>query len=141
MRFHWELDAGLPRPRCNVPVFGLDGKRLATPDLIDPVAGVVGEYDGAVHLEGAQRSKDLDREHLFRSHGLEYVTMLAGDAPDPTRFIQRLQAAYDRAADIPESRRRWTIEAPEWWRDTTTVAARRALDDYWRGRLLGYRAA
>ena len=55
MRLVWELDAGHPRPLCNVPLFDRHGRHLATPDLVDPGAGVVGEYDGAVHLTGAQR--------------------------------------------------------------------------------------
>ena len=67
--------------------------------------------------------------------------MLAGDLPDPTRFIARLRSAYERAADIPTSRKRWTIEQPSWWVDTATVAARRSLDPILRRRLLGYRAA
>ena len=141
MRLTWELDGGFPRPLCNVPIFGPDGRFIGTPDLVDPDAGVVGEYDGALHLGGARRSKDLDREHLFRSHGLEYVTMLAGDVPDPTRFLERLAAAYERAADIPTSRRQWTLDRPDRWVDTTTVAARRALDDRHRERLLRYRVA
>lgn len=141
MRMCWEVDAGMPPPVCNVPVFGPDGRLLGTPDLLDPVAGVAGEYDSALHLTGQARSRDERREHLFRSHGLEYVTMLTGDAGDPTHFIRRLLAAYDRAADIPASRRRWTIEPPGWWRDTTTVEARRALDADTRRRLLAHRAA
>ena len=40
-----------PRPLCNVPVFDRFGQHIGTPDLLDPVAGVVGEYDGALHLE------------------------------------------------------------------------------------------
>jgi hypothetical protein len=137
----WQYDGGYPRPLCNVPVFGPDGSLLGTPDLIDPVAGVVGEYDGSLHLHGEQRRVDQEREHLFRSHGLEYTTMLAGDVRDPSGFLRRLAAAYDRAADIPPSRRTWTIEQPPWWTDTSTVAARRALDAASRARLLRYRRA
>jgi hypothetical protein len=137
----WEHDARLPRPLCNVPVFDLAGKLLGTPDLLDPVAGVIAEYDGAPHLEGAQRSKDVVKEGRFRSHGLECATMLAGDVREPSGFIARLMAAYDRAADIPPNRRLWTIEQPAWWQDTTTVAARRALDEASRARLLTYRIA
>ena len=141
MRLVWKLDAGLPRPRCNVPVFDCRGRHIGTPDLIDLEHGVVGEYDGALHLQGAQRSRDLQREELFRSHGLEYVTMLTGDSPDPTAFIKRLVSAYSRAADIPVGRKRWTTEPPSWWHDTSTVMARRALGDDLRARLLRYRAA
>lgn len=141
MQLLWEVDAGMPRPLCNVPVFGPEGSLLGVPDLIDPAAGVVGEFNGALHLAGGRRVRDLVREDLFRSHGLECVTMDAGDFPDSTGFLVRLLAAYDRAADIPASRRRWTLERPSWWRDTTTVAARRALDDRARSRLLAHRVA
>jgi hypothetical protein len=67
--------------------------------------------------------------------------MLTGDVRDPTAFLARLEAAYDRASDIPASRRRWTLEQPPWWQDTTTVARRRALDEHLRDRLLAHRAA
>jgi hypothetical protein len=137
----WALDAGLPWPLHNVPVFGPGGRFLGTPDLIDPAAGVVGEYDGALHLPGERRSKDVHREGLFRSHGLECATMLAGDSPDPSAFVRRLHAAYDRAADIPESRRLWTLDRPAWWIDTTTVELRRSLTAAQRDRMLRYRAA
>jgi hypothetical protein len=127
MRLVWDQDAGLPTPLCNVPVFDLAGNHLGTPDLFDPDAGVVGEYDGALHLERDRRSRDIVREEGFRAHGLECVTALSGDLRSPGPFVQRLLAAYDRAAGIPTSRRRWTLEQPHWWVDTSTVARRRAL--------------
>ena len=132
---------GLGRPLHNRPVFDLDGRHLGTPDLVDPVAGVVGQYDGRLHLAGARRLRDLGGEEAYRSHGLEVVTMLAGDRRDPRPFVARLTGAYQRAADLPAHRRRWTIEQPDWWHDTSTVAARRALPPHLRGRLLRYRAA
>jgi hypothetical protein len=141
MRLCWELDARCPRPLCNQPVFRTDGTLLGVPDLIDPDHGVVGEYNGSLHLLGVQHGKDVDREAEFRRHGLEPVTMLAGDRQDSGRFIGRLHEAYERSAEVPRSRRRWTLDQPSWWRDTTTVAARRGLDDYWRARLLAHRVA
>jgi hypothetical protein len=137
----WHLDAELPPPLFNVPVFDPAGNPLGTPDLIDPVAGVVGQYNGAPHLAGARYAKDVAKDDLFRRHGLECVTMVAGDVRDPSSFVARLLAAYDRAADTPPARRRWTTERPSWWIDTATVAARRALTPGQRARLLRYRAA
>ncbi|HET8665300.1 MAG TPA: hypothetical protein VFM08_13370 [Nocardioides sp.] len=139
MRRTWEHDAGLPRPLCNRPVFDLNGRHLGTPDLIDPVAGVLGEYNSALHLEGAQRSIDVDREARFRAAGLECVEMLTGDLTDPFPFIRRLRGAYARAARIPVADRRWTIEPPAWWVPTFTVEQRRNLTPAERERLLGYR--
>lgn len=141
MGLEWELDAGFPRPLHNQPVFDLRGRLLGTPDLLDPEHGVLGQYDGALHLAGAQRMKDLAREEDFRSHGLQCVVKVAGDRRDPTAYFLRLRRAYERAAETPPSRRLWTIEQPSWWQDTTTVAARRALDDHARHRLLAHRIA
>jgi hypothetical protein len=139
MRLTWTFDAGRPRPMCNVPIFDRAGRHLGTPDLLDPEAGIVGEYDGALHLLGHQRARDVRREHAFRSAGLEYVTMLAADNAEPSDFVRRVRGAYDRAKYEPESRREWTIVPPPWWIPTSTVADRRALDALQRERLLRHR--
>jgi hypothetical protein len=139
MRRMWEYDAGLPRPLCNRPVFDLHGRHLGTPDLIDPVAGVLGEYNGAVHLEGARRAHDVVREARFRAVGLEGVEMLAGDLANPYPFLARLREAYARAERMPASQRRWQVEPPPWWVPTFTVEQRRALDESQRERFLGLR--
>lgn len=139
MRLVWKLDADRPRPWCNRPVFDLYGRHLGTPDLIDPWAGVVGEYDGALHLKASAKSRDLDREEVFRSHGLEYVTMVAPDLRDPRAFIERLDSTYRRAERRPTSDRRWTLQQPNWWVDTSTVDARRALTPEQRDRFLRFR--
>lgn len=137
----WMVDAELPQVRYNCPVFDLGGRLIATPDVLDPVAGVYGQYDSALHLTASSRAVDVERDEALLRHGLEGAIMLAGDVADPTAFIGRLRAAYDRAADKPAGRRRWTIEQPSWWIDTTTVAARRALTPALRARLLAHRAA
>jgi hypothetical protein len=137
----WVLDAELPPPLYNVPVFDLEGNHIGTPDLLDPRSGVFGQYDGALHLTRSRREKDVDRDEAFRSHGLEGAIMVAGDVADPTAFIRRLKAAYDRAADRPPRHRRWTVERPEGWIETTTVAGRRALSSALRARLLAHRIA
>jgi hypothetical protein len=139
MRRAWQHEAELPRPLCNHPVFDLNGRHLGTPDLLDPAAGVVGEYNSVLHLEGAQRSRDVGREALFRSIGLEYVEMLTGDLVDHSAFLGRLRQAYARASRIPASERAWTIELPPWWVPTFTVKQRRNLDDDQRRRFLALR--
>ncbi|WP_426245661.1 hypothetical protein [Nocardioides sp. LHG3406-4] len=115
MRLVWELDAGLPRPLCNVPVFSRGGTLLGYPDLLDPVAGVVGEYDGAAHLSAVNRRHDVAREERFRDHGLEYFTLVAGDLGDLAAVVRRMLRARSRARFLPENDRRWTLEAPAWW--------------------------
>jgi hypothetical protein len=116
MRLVWVLDAGLPTPLCNQPVFGRDGRLLGYPDLFDPEAGVVGEYDGADHLEQDRRRGDLGREQIFRNHGLEYFTVVRGDLRDRPLVVRRMLDARTRAHRRPAGERDWTLEAPSWWR-------------------------
>ena len=116
MRLNWELDAGFPRPLCNKPVFDLDGNLLGYPDLFDPVAGVVGEYDGADHVERDRRRHDAAREQRFRDHGLEYFELVRGDLAHPGLVVQRMQSTRRRARFLPPDQRTWTLEPPPWWR-------------------------
>jgi hypothetical protein len=125
-RLDWTELVGT-RPLTNRPLFDLEGHHLGTPDLIDPVTGVLGEYDGPLHLEGARRTADLKREGIFRGHGLHPVTMVAGDRRDQTAFQDRLRVAYAAATREPVADRRWTHTPPSWWVPTWTVAQRRAL--------------
>lgn len=136
MRLRWTEEARCPRPRCNLPVFDLHGRHLGTPDLFDPLHGVAGEYDGAVHLIGAQRARDVRREALFREAGVEVVTVVAGEPSGG--FVPRLRQAYARA---PHHHRGWTVVPPPWWVPTDTVAGRRRLTPTQRDRLLAYRHA
>ena len=140
MRLHWQLDLGLPHPLCNHPVFDLAGNHIGTPDLLDVEAGVVGEYDGGLHLAGERRASDIQRESLFRRAGLEYVTMTSIDRRDPTHFLRRTKEARERALRLrPE--RRWTVDPPAWWTSTVTVEQRRSLTAADRERFLRHRAA
>ncbi len=141
MRVIWRRDAGLPRPVCNRPLFDLQGNFIGTPDLFDPETGVVGEYDGAPHLAGAQRRKDVEREARYRDHGCECFTMVAGDIAQPNRVVERMLNARERAARRGGSARNWTLELPPGWVSTHTVALRRALSEEQRRRFLGYRAS
>lgn len=65
--------------------------------------------------------------------------MMAGDLADRDPFRVRLREAYSRAARGAVADRGWTLQTPAWWRDTTTVEARRALSAYDRARLLAHR--
>ncbi|MEZ0579800.1 hypothetical protein [Nocardioides sp. MH1] len=120
----------------NRPVFDLAGRHVGTPDLIDPAAGVVIEYNGSDHLEPGQYLVDVRRDARFRDHYLEAVVRSAGDRRD--HFLTRVEAAYRRAGRR-RTPRTWTIEPPPGWISTDTVAARRALSPEDRARLLGYR--
>ena len=127
LRLIWEVDAGLPRPLANRPVFDAGGHHLATPDLLDAETGLVVEYDGDVHLSRSQRTHDLRRERRMREAGLDCLTVVAADVARPERLAVQLQHARRRAGLLARGPRAWTIEAPAWWRGTDTVAQRRAL--------------
>lgn len=126
MRLMWEASEPCPVLLCNPPVFDTDGRHLFTPDLLDPVAGVAGEYNGRVHLGDQPFRRDLDKEAAYRQHGIETVTMVSADRFDTDSFSRRLSAAYERARARPLTGS-WTLDQPEWWVDTSTVGRRRAL--------------
>ncbi|RYC13331.1 hypothetical protein EUA94_05515 [Nocardioides zhouii] len=140
MRGVWTRRAGLPRPRCNIPVFTLDGHHVGTPDLIDPGIGVVGLYHGESHLNLVGAAADIKKEAAYRDVGLEPVSMLATDWNDLPDFTRRLVAAVRRAR-ARQAPREWTVETPAWWTPTETVAQRRALASWERERYLRYRRA
>jgi hypothetical protein len=140
-RLVWRLDAGLPPPLCNRPVFDLSGHHIATPDFLDPESGCYGEYDGEIHLLGSRRSRDITRENDLRNLGLEGFTIVASDIAHPDRAVQKMTDARRRAKWEPESTRRWTTERPGWWTPTHTVDLRRQLTERQRVRFLRHRAS
>ncbi len=114
LRLMWELDARLPRPLVNRPVFDLRGRLLGIADLLDPVTGLVGEYDGADHRSAGRHSADVDRESRMRDAGLEVFRVTGPDLLQPRRVVGRIEAARGRARRLPQQRR-WTIEPPSDW--------------------------
>jgi hypothetical protein len=114
LRLVWVLDAGLPSPLCNRPIFDLDGRHLGTPDLLGLETGVVGEYDGKVHLNAARRAKDAARQCRFRDAGLEYFEVLGPDMHDRDLVVERMLSARTRALEARRPRR-WTVDPPDDW--------------------------
>jgi len=111
LRLTW-ASTGLPRPRCNAVVGTLGGEVVARVDLIDGRAGVVGEYDGAIHSSSQARQSDAARQERLEDLGLVVIRATADDVrtrPDRLRWSHRLVAAYRRASEQPASARRWRI--------------------------------
>jgi hypothetical protein len=115
LRLVWMLDAARPRPLANPPVFDLDGQLLGYPDLLDPEAGVVGEYDGEDHRDALRHSSDVRRESAFRDHDLEMFRVTGPDMRNPQLVVERIRSAYRRARRVPPDRRTWTLVPPPWW--------------------------
>lgn len=114
MRLAWVLKADLPRPLCNAPVFDATGRHLGTPDLLDPVVGLVAEYDGSGHLGHPSGCTTCAARASSATTGLEYVTTVAGDRRGPRGFVERLLRAYARslAARDRGERPGWTSVPP-----------------------------
>lgn len=130
----WQLLAGLPEPLVNHPVYDLQGRRLGIPDLFDPIAGLVAEYDGAHHQLGDNPQRDLEREDRFRDHGLEYVAVVRGHGR--SAVARRLVAARARARFLAPADRTWTTDRPPWDpepEDLTTRLLRLGLGPYLSG--------
>ncbi|CAM3260146.1 hypothetical protein NODU109028_07585 [Nocardioides dubius] len=141
LRQVWLLDALLPKVLANRPVFDRYGNHLGTPDLFDEEAGLVVEYDGAHHLQRAQRLRDLDREARFRRAGLEYLAVASLRQDDRGSLIRLLREARSRARFAAPSSRAWTTALPRWWTPLFTVEQRRSLDAEQRERWLRTRRA
>lgn len=109
LRLVWELDAGLPPPLVNVPVYSRTGQLLGIPDLLDPVAGLVVEYDGDDHRDPHRHSEDVDREARFRGVGLEVTRVTGRDLRRTPELVHRLHTARKRARFDPEDSRAWVI--------------------------------
>jgi hypothetical protein len=116
LRLHWVLDAGLPAPLVNRPVFDLRGRLLGIPDLLDVESGTAVEYDGEEHRKLRRHSSDVGREDRLRDHRLEVAHVTALDMFDRDLVVDRLLAARRRAKFEAPSRRAWTVVPPPWYR-------------------------
>jgi hypothetical protein len=121
MYMRWRLDADLPEPLLNQEVFDLDGNLIGIPDLFDPEAGLVGEYQGEDHKDGQRHRKDVEREEKFRDHGLELFEVVGGDLSRRQLVVERMLNARRRAKFLPPESRAWTLQPPPWRPPAETV--------------------
>lgn len=115
MRLVWQLDAGLPRPLSNPPLFDRFECLLGYPDLLDPEAGVVFEYDGAGHRRTRQHDKDNLREELFEDHGLVVARVSRANLADRPGLVARMRRTYARGMRRDRTSDAWTLEVPPSW--------------------------
>lgn len=109
LRLVWLLDAGLPSPLVNVPVYDRRGHLIGIPDLLDLVAGLCVEYDGDDHRDPVRHSDDVDREARLRAVGLEVTRVTGRDLARTSELVLRLSTARQRARFLPDSERAWVI--------------------------------
>ncbi len=122
MRMVWMLEAGLPRPRCNPPVFDLRGNLLGYPDLLDSEAGTVVEYDGDGHRRANRHDRDNLREERFEEHGLVVTRVTSIDFRHREDLARRMRRTRERGLGRDRNRDRWTLVVPPSWGGVTTDA-------------------
>jgi hypothetical protein len=107
--------AGLPGPLVNQPVFNLEGAFLGVPDLFDPNAGMVTEFDGQDHRERRQHREDNLREERLEEANLVVCRVDSLDLRRPKALADRLIARYRQGLARDPDRDRWTLRQPAWW--------------------------
>lgn len=93
------IDAGLPRPQTQIPVYNEFGREIAYLDMgwVDIMVAV--EYDGEQHrTDRSQYAWDSRRREILERLGWIVVRVLAGDRP--IDIIRRVQAAIARRASL-----------------------------------------
>jgi len=106
----WVLDAGLPHPLVNRLLVDRFGVVLGEPDLLDPEAAMVGEYDGSTHRELDEHTSDNAREERFENHNLVVVRATSLDLwPRRDLLVHRLREGHRRGLARDRSRDRWGL--------------------------------
>jgi hypothetical protein len=91
------VDAGLPRPVVNWPVFDAAGGWIAVPDLQYPRQKVAIEYEGAHHLTRGQLRRDIRRDELYRDEGWILIKVTYEDLVlRPDALVDRIRRAISR---------------------------------------------
>lgn len=97
------IDAGLPRPRTQIPVLGDDGIPVAFLDLGWEEDMVAVEYDGDQHrTDRRQYIKDIRRTEMLERMGWIVVRVVAEDRP--ASIVRRVRAAMTKSAVNPRHR-------------------------------------
>ncbi len=91
VRFHI-LDAGLPRPDCNVDIVD-HGSWLARADIAWPEFRLIVEYDGAVHLAEDKRRHDAVRRNLLQDAGWLVIVLTGRDLHRPQQALELIRSA------------------------------------------------
>jgi hypothetical protein len=100
--------AGLPPLEVNVPVFDVDGTFLGIVDLLEPVAGLRLEYDGAYHRDLGQHTADNHREEGLERSGLTIVRVTSLDMENEQTLLSRIRRAHEACLTTTSIAARWT---------------------------------
>lgn len=99
------IDAGLPCPRTQIPIYDEFGKEIAYLDMGWEDIKVAAEYDGEQHrTDRWQYAWDSRRREMLERLGWSVVRVLAGDRP--ADIVGRVRAAIARRASLQGHDRR-----------------------------------
>jgi hypothetical protein len=112
LRVLWEVDAGLPRPLVNAPIFDDRGRLLGIADLFDRSSGLVVEFDGADHRGLTRHTADVAKDEALRQAGLEVTRVTGADLRRPNLVVRRLTQARERAQANQTPRAMWRARIP-----------------------------
>lgn len=108
----WLVQAGLPVPQTQIPVYDDYGNPIAYLDMGWPELKVAVEYDGEQHrTDRSQYRWDVQRREMLERQGWILIRVLVGDRR--TDVIRRVRAALAQRT----SRQSGTECAPPLWRD------------------------
>ncbi|HXH78509.1 DUF559 domain-containing protein [Nocardioides sp.] len=99
--------------QVNCPIYDRSGRLLGIADLLDLVAGLVVEFDGAEHRAALRHTKDVVKEDALRRVGIEVVRVTGAEVDDEPVVTARVRAGRSRAAFEPESQRLWVARPPQ----------------------------
>lgn len=87
------VDAGLPEPIVNLPLYSAAGERLGKPDLVYPWARTLLEYEGDEHrVSKARFRRDIARRERFEANGWRVIRVIPDDVfIDPGAFVVRVR--------------------------------------------------
>lgn len=89
----WCIDAGLPRPLMNWPIYDAFGIYLGAVDLLCPPLDLAGDYDSEEHADSEARDTDAGRDVKFRSVGLTTFRIGKQVFRNPKRRLERIHQA------------------------------------------------
>ncbi|GAB3128140.1 hypothetical protein [Glaciibacter psychrotolerans] len=87
------IDAGLPEPVVNLPIYSASGERLGKPDLAYQEARTLLEYEGDEHRVSKSRFRsDIARRERFEANGWRVIRVTADDVfTSPRVFVARVR--------------------------------------------------
>jgi hypothetical protein len=98
LRYYW-LESGLPPPIVNAWIYDLRGLCLGRVDLLEPVSGYVGEFNGHWHEMWDRPALDARRNAGFRSLNLTLDEFTSLDVGGRGQYLleERLLSGYANA--------------------------------------------